>query len=165
VHRAKLRNSGREVVIKVRKPGVDSTLQADLGFLYIATKIAEYINPSLARFSLANIVGDIRNSMLDELDFRKEAKNLNNFREYLKRSNNLEAVAPMPFENISTSTILVMDYLKGVPLVDLEGIRKFSANPEYTLIAALRTWAGSVMDNDIFHADVVSLLSLSFQPS
>lgn len=154
VHRAKLRSSGIDVVIKVRKPGVDSTLQADLGFLFIATKIAEYINPSLSRLSLANIVGDIRLSMLDELDFRKEAKNLLNFREYLRRTNNEDAVAPMPYENVSTSTILVMDYLKGVPLVDLEGIRKFSKNPEITLITALRTWAGSVMENDIFHADV-----------
>lgn len=42
----------------------------------------------------------------------------------------------------------------GVPLVDLDGIKRFSSNPELTLISALRTWALSVADNDCFHADV-----------
>ena len=54
-------------------------MKADLGFLYIASKIVEYINPSLSRLSLSDIIGDIRLSMLDELDFRKEANNLISF--------------------------------------------------------------------------------------
>jgi len=41
-----------------------------------------------------------------------------------------------------------------VPLVDLEGIRRYSSNPEQTLVGALRTWAASVVKNDVFHADV-----------
>ena len=42
----------------------------------------------------------------------------------------------------------------GVPLVDLEGIRRYTASPERTLISALRTWASTVATNDVFHADV-----------
>lgn len=137
-------------MIKVRKPGVDATLQADLGFLFVVSRIAEFINPSLSRLSIANIVGDIRASMLDELDFRKEAENLINFREFLDKNNMGDyAVAPKPYLNISGKEVLVMEYLKGVALTDLEGISKYSANPEATLLAALRTWAASVVGNDI----------------
>ena len=50
--------------------------------------------------------------------------------------------------------ILTMEYLRGVPLVDLEGIQRYTDNPEATLIAALSTWASSVAENDFFHADV-----------
>ena len=75
VHRARLKD-GTEVVIKVRKPGVDSTLEADLGFLFVSSRILEFLNPSLNRLSFSNIVGDLRLSMLDELDFKKEAQNL-----------------------------------------------------------------------------------------
>ena len=46
------------------------------------------------------------------------------------------------------------EYLEGIPLTDLEGIKGFSANPEKTLISALNTWATSVVENDFFHADV-----------
>lgn len=153
VHRARLKN-GTEVVIKVQKPNAEGVLKADLGFLLVASKLIEFINPSLTRLSLSNIVGDIRASMLDELDFRKEAGNLDNFRAFLSNSGITDAVAPMPYRGVSGQRVLTMDFLKGVPLVDLEGIRRYSTDPEATLITALQTWAMSVVQNDIFHADV-----------
>lgn len=153
VHKAKLRD-GTEVVIKVRKPDVSETLQADLGFLYGATKILEYINPELSRLSLSGIVGDLRDSMLKELDFTLEAANLVNFREFLDRKGISVATAPKPYPAASGKRILTMEYLRGVPLVDLEGILQYSDNSEATLIAALSTWATSVSENDFFHADV-----------
>lgn len=153
VHRATLQD-GRQVVIKVRKPGVDATLQADLAFLLVATKLIEFINPALSSFSLANIVTDIRESMLDELDFRKEAQNLLNFRAFLVQNNILDATAPEPFLEFSNQRVLTMEFLQGVPLVDLEGIKRYVDEPELTLISALRTWATTVALNDKFHADV-----------
>ena len=154
VHMARLKN-GTQVCVKVQKPDVDACLKADLGFLFVASRFLELINPSLSRLSLSNIVGDIRMSMLDELDFRKEAQNLNNFRSFLERAGLDDvAAAPFPYLGASGKRVLTMDFLKGVPLVDLEGIRRFAPNPEQTLINALRTWAASVVQNDIFHADV-----------
>lgn len=44
--------------------------------------------------------------------------------------------------------------VSGVPLVDLEGIKRYSKNPELTLISALQTWGLSVTENDLFHADL-----------
>ncbi|RYY81293.1 AarF/ABC1/UbiB kinase family protein, partial [archaeon] len=118
VHRAQLKD-GTQVVIKVRKPGVDSTLKADLAFLSIASKIVEFINPSLSALSVANIMEDIRESMLDELDFRKELKNLQNFRAFLERQQITDAVAPQPYLQASSERVLTMDYLQGVPLTTL----------------------------------------------
>lgn len=47
-----------------------------------------------------------------------------------------------------------MQRLYGVPLVDLEGIKDYSSNPEQTLFNALNTWTLSVVACDFFHADV-----------
>lgn len=153
VHRARLLD-GTEVVIKVRKPGVDSTLKADLSFLLISSKLLEFINPKLSSISLANIVTDIRDSMLDELDFQKEIANIENFRAFLSKHNITDAVAPRPFLHASSQRVLTMEYLEGVSLTDLERIRMFADSPEETLISALRTWALSVSQNDKFHADL-----------
>ena len=153
VHRARLKD-GTEVVIKVRKPGVDSTLEADLGFLFISSRLLELLNPSLSRLSFSSIVGDLRLSMLDELDFRKEAQNLISFRNFLDRNAITDATAPEPYLEASSTRVLTMEYLKGLPLVDLEGIKKYTSNPEATLIAALTTWGSSVVGNEAFHADV-----------
>ena len=63
---AVLRGSNKEVVVKVLKPGVEDILTTDLSFLYLASRVLEFLNPELERTSLAAIIGDIRASMLDE---------------------------------------------------------------------------------------------------
>eukprot|EP00903_Cladosiphon_okamuranus_P020311 g18636.t1 len=148
--------TGEDVVIKVQKPGVAEVLKTDLGFMYITSKLVELVNPMFAsRLSVSDIVGDIRSSMLDELDFTKEAANQETFRTFLKDSGiDDEVTAPKVFPQASTKRVLTMERLYGVPLTDLEGIRKVSKNPEATLISALNTWTLSVMNCEFFHADV-----------
>ena len=64
---AVLRESGKEVVVKVLKPGVEDVLATDLDFLYLASRALEFINPEVSRMSLAGIIGDIRACMLEEV--------------------------------------------------------------------------------------------------
>eukprot|EP00899_Mesostigma_viride_P007414 jgi/Mesvir1/16674/Mv15076-RA.1 len=159
VHGAKLRMPGgapdRDVVVKVLKPRVEDTLTADLNFLYIAAKVLEFLNPELGRTSLANIVSDIRSSMMEEVDFRKEASNINAFRDFLRTANITQATAPEVFPSASSVRLLTMERLYGVPLTDLDAIREVSGNdPEGTLITALNTWFASLVACDTFHADV-----------
>lgn len=114
VHPAVLRGSNKEVVIKVLKPGVQDVITTDLNFLYIATRFLEFINPQLTRASLSAIVGDIRASMLEEVDFRKEAEHIQEFADYLDRSG-LRPVATCPYvyRQYSGQRVLVMEQLKG----------------------------------------------------
>ena len=79
VHRATLLKSDKQVVVKVLKPNVEDTLKADLSFVLIVSKVLQFLNPELSRTSLVDIVGDIRESMLEETDFRKEAANVDAF--------------------------------------------------------------------------------------
>jgi aarF domain-containing kinase len=155
VHAATLRDGNRDVVVKVQKPGVSDTLRADLGFLAVAGKVLEFLAPELSRLSLANVITDLRESMLGELDFRQEGKNLGEFREFLV-ANGLTDVATAPsfYPEASATKVLTMERLYGVPLVDLEGIKGYSSNPEQTLINALNTWTLSVVSCPFFHADV-----------
>ncbi|KAK9817683.1 hypothetical protein WJX72_000601 [[Myrmecia] bisecta] len=156
VHSAVLRGSNKEVVIKVLKPGVEDILTADLSAIYIFSKILEFIQPELARTSISAIVGDIRASMLEEVDFVKEAAHIQQFSSYLDKSG-LRRVATCPYvyKQFSSRRVLTMERLHGVPLTDLQSIRSISnANPETTLIAALNTWFGSVLACETFHADV-----------
>ena len=155
VHVGRLLN-GTEVVIKVQKPGIEEVLKTDLGVVYLASRILEFINPDLnIRGSLADIASDLRESMLGELDFREEQRNLDVYREFLS-SNGLDplAVAPQPFPEASAKRVLTMERLTGVPLTDLEAIKRYSNDPEQTLVNALNVWALSVQKCEFFHADV-----------
>ena len=91
-----LRNSNKEVVIKVLKPGVERVLQTDLDFLHVASKVVEFLNPELTRISLVAVVGDIRASMMDETNFQKEAQHIADFRNYLDASG-MRKVATCPY--------------------------------------------------------------------
>ena len=156
VHAAVLRGSGKDVVIKVLKPGVEDTLTTDLNFLYIASRALEIISPDLSRASLADIVGDIRSSMMDEVDFRKEAQHVEHFARYLD-SNGLRGIATCPdlYKQYCTQKVMVMERLRGAPLIDLDAIRQTSrGDPEMVLVNALNVWLGSLLGAETFHADV-----------
>ena len=156
VHAAELRASGKPVVLKVLKPGVADVLQADLDFLYVAARVVEFLSPELARTSAADIVGDIRQSMSEEVDFTKEAANIEAFARFLGANEGLLDVATAPFvyRQFSTRRLLTMERLEGVPLVDPDSLRGITPEPEAVLINALNTWFASVLLCDVFHADV-----------
>nr|ADE76450.1 unknown [Picea sitchensis] len=155
VHGARLRGSQEEVVIKVLKPGIEDFLIADLNFLYIVARTLEFLSPQVSRTSLVGIVGDIRESMLEEVDFQKEAANIESFRDYLETTGlTRQATAPKVYYHCSTKRVLTMQRLYGVPLTDLDSIRSVVSSPEASLITALNVWFGSLLACETFHADV-----------
>lgn len=79
----------------MQKPGIDDLLKADLSFIYIASRLLEFLQPDFERTSISAIASDIRSSMLEELDFEKEARNIEEFRYFLS-DNDLQKVATAP---------------------------------------------------------------------
>ncbi|GMI86157.1 hypothetical protein like AT5G05200 [Hibiscus trionum] len=155
VHGARLKGSQDDVVIKVLKPGIEDILVADLNFIYVAARILEFLNPEFSRASLVAIVKDIRESMLEEVDFYKEAKNIESFRRYLEAMGlTRQATAPRVYNHCSTQRVLTMERLYGVPLTDLDTISSLVSSPENSLITALNVWFGSLLACETFHADV-----------
>lgn len=153
VHAATLL-SGESVVIKVQKPGVRDVLLTDLNFIYVAARVLEFLAPELSRASLSAIVEEIQKTMIEECDFLKEANNIRLFDEFLQRTQNQAAIVPRVYPKASTEKILTMERFYGVPLTDLESIKKYTKDPQKTLITAMNTWFASLMMCEVFHADV-----------
>lgn len=154
VHAGRLR-TGEEVVIKVQKPGIDASLKADLSFIYVASRVLEFLQPDWERTSLSAIAGDIRSSMLEELDFEKEATNVEEFRQFLVNNElTQDATAPRIYREYTTKKVMTMERLRGVSLLDADAISSITNDPESTIIKALNVWTTSVMTMPWFHADV-----------
>lgn len=93
--------------------------------------------------------------MLEEVDFKKEAANIEAFRRYLETMGfSRLATAPKVYYQCSTKRVLTMERLYGVPLTDLDSINSLVPNPETSLITALNVWFGSLLSCETFHADV-----------
>lgn len=155
VHGARLKSSQKDVVIKVLKPGIEDTLVADLNFIYLVARVLEFLSPELERTSLVAIIKDIKESMLEEVDFRKEAVNMEAFQRYIEAMGfDKQAKSPFVYQHCSTKRVLTMERLYGVPLTDLDSIRSLVPDPELTLVTALNVWFGSLISCESFHADV-----------
>jgi aarF domain-containing kinase len=153
VHAARLK-TGEDVVLKVRKPGVQKVIVTDLNLLHLIARVAERVTPGAAHASLAAIVEEIQGSMMEECDFLREAANIESFREYLDDTLNRNAAVPRVYPELSTARVLTMERFFGAPLTDAAGLRRCTDDPEELLLNALNTWFGSLMHCRTFHADL-----------
>lgn len=153
VHGARLA-TGEEVVLKIQKPGVSNILLTDLNFLYLSARVVETLAPKLAWTSLSGIIQEIQRTMMEECDFVQEANNLEAFQAFLDRTGNSEATVPQVHRRLSSARVLTMERFHGVSLTDLDTIRRYSDDPERTLITAMNTWFASLTQCEFFHADV-----------
>ncbi|HUG99422.1 MAG TPA: AarF/ABC1/UbiB kinase family protein [Gammaproteobacteria bacterium] len=153
VHAARL-STGEDVVLKVRKPGVQKIIVTDLNLLHLVARVAERVTPGAAHASLAAIVEEIQGSMMEECDFFREAANIEAFRDYLDETLNRDAAVPRVYPELSTARVLTMERFFGAALTDPAGLRRCTDDPEGLLVSALNTWFGSLVHCRTFHADL-----------
>src|SRR5690349_3045667 len=100
VHRATLRD-GREVVVKVQRPGVRAQAREDMEVLGQLAELVDAHTDAGRRYALADLLEEFRRSLIDELDYRREADNLETMRGVLADYDRL--VVPAPHLGLSTS--------------------------------------------------------------
>jgi aarF domain-containing kinase len=153
VHTAKLRD-GTPVVIKVQRPGIIPRCMADM-------KIMRFMARMLARFNqnaeLANPVGvidDFTNTLTEELDFRKEAANLDKFNDIMRELGHKNIRAPIPQHEYTTRKVLVMEKFIGLRVDKFDEIKARGIDGEGKLVDGLRAWFQCVVFYGFFHGDV-----------
>ena len=153
VHAAKL-FSGEDVVIKVQKPGVENILTTDFQFMQFSAMLLEKISKHIPESSITDMVEEIRNGMLEECDFHREAENIATYRKFLDSNNITHVTVPKVYRSASSKRVLTMERFYGVPLSNTDEVRLRSSNSEQALINALNTWFLSLTQCQIYHADL-----------
>ncbi len=129
VHRAVL-HGGVEVAVKVRRPGIRAQLLADLELMRVLARLAESIVEETGALAPQGIVDELERAFLAELDFEREARNIRRFRENLEGKERVYTV-PKLYEEFCTSSVLVMELIRGARLRELtddRDKRKIAAN-------------------------------------
>lgn len=153
VHGAQLRD-GTKVVLKVQRPGIAARTRADM-------KIMRFMARFVARFrqnaELANPVGvveDFAKTLSEELDFSKEAANLDRFNEIMRELGHKNIRAPVPHHEFTTPRVLVMERFFGLRVDRFDEIRARGIDGETKLVEGLRAWFQCVVFYGFFHGDV-----------
>lgn len=153
VHAAKLRD-GTPVVVKVQRPGIIARCIADMKLMrMLATVVARFKKDA----ELANPVGvvdDFTKTLMEELDFRREAANLDRFNEIMRELGHANIRAPVPHHEYTTRKVLVMEQFSGLRVDRFDEIKRRGIDGETKLVAGLRAWFQCVVFYGFFHGDV-----------
>jgi ubiquinone biosynthesis protein len=118
VHAATLKD-GRDVVVKVQRPGVVESVRKDSEILVLVAQLLERVVKEASTYRAVDLVTEFRNAIATELDFRQEQKNLEAF----GRRNAGRPTVHVPFAvpEMSGRTVLVMERIHGRRITDLQG--------------------------------------------
>ena len=150
VHRAEMRD-GRMVVVKVQRPGVRELIVKDLEALESIAEFLDTHTETGRRYEFQNILIELRKSLLRELDYRQEARNLTAFAENLKESENI--IVPQPVEDFTTSRVLTMDYIQGKKVTALGPLARIDLDGCALAEDLFRAYLQQILVDGFFHAD------------
>jgi len=118
VHRATLRG-GKAVVVKVQYPGVADTVHQDIKNIRALVRVFDSIARDVMRQDVdsQDVVRELEERLAEELDYRREAANVQRFRTLLASDD--EVIVPRVYPKLSARRVITLDRLEGYPLQDI----------------------------------------------
>ncbi len=151
VHVAALKD-GREVVVKILRPGMREIIDLDLDVLeYLAALADEYWREA-RRLRPVELVHEYRKTILDELDLLREAGNAAQLRRNFAGSPLL--YVPEVYWDYCRVDVMVMERIHGVIVNDLEQLRARGANIRKLAENGVEIFFTQVFRDNFFHADM-----------
>lgn len=150
VHRARL-NTGEDVVIKIRRPGIKEEMKKDLDILDFLAKKGESKVSKLRELKAHKLVEEFASWTRDELNLRKEAKNAQRLKKNLSDEDKVKV--PDVYLEHTTEKVLVMEYVEGVKCNNKKELQKLDIEAEEIARTAIRAGLKQVIRDGFFHAD------------
>ena len=150
VHLAALRD-GREVVVKVQRPGIRNQIAEDFEVL---EEIAAFLDAHTdigRRYRFRVVLEEFRTTIKAELDYEQEAQNLVTVGDNLKEFQLIRV--PQPIPDYSTRSVLTMEYIKGQKITEVGPLAKLENNNRPLVEEVFKAYLKQVLIDGIFHAD------------
>jgi len=150
VYKAKLK-TGEAVAIKVQRPGIENKVKTDIEIL---KEIVVRGDSVFERYGIANLIDLVEafeSTMLREMDYTNEAKNIEQFSNFYREVPNL--VIPKLFKEYCTTKILVQDFCAGCKISDVEQIKAWGLNPMQVAETGIDLYLSQIFEHGFFHAD------------
>jgi predicted unusual protein kinase regulating ubiquinone biosynthesis (AarF/ABC1/UbiB family) len=150
VHGAAL-HDGRPVVVKVQRPNIAKQIEEDFEAL---EEIARFLNRHTQfgrKYQLSRILGEFENTLLHELNYRREAANLETLERNLKNFPRIQV--PLPIADYTKNKILTMEYIEGKKITELTPLARLDIDGGALAEELFRAYLQQVLVNGVFHAD------------
>jgi ubiquinone biosynthesis protein len=151
VHFAVLKD-GREVAVKVLRPGMLEVIDHDLALLHLLARWVERLSADGKRLKPREVVAEFDGYLHDELDLVREAANAAHLRRNMEGLN-LVLVPEMVWE-LCTESVIVMQRMHGVPISQVERLRKAGVDFKKLARDGVTIFFTQVFRDGFFHADM-----------
>ncbi len=150
VHRASLR-SGRQVVFKVQRPGLERLFRLDLEVLQQVAAVVQRHPRWGAGRDWVGIAKECRRVLLRELDFRLEAEHAARFRQQFLDDPGIRI--PAVIWELSSRRVLCLDYVPGIKINDREALVRAGIDPAAVAEKGAASYLQQLVRFGFFHAD------------
>jgi ubiquinone biosynthesis protein len=149
VHRAKLR-SGELVAVKVQHADIQRKIAVDMDILAGLAQLAERL-PEFQNYQPRAIVAEFQRAIRRELDFEREARNMEQFARDLDHNPHLRI--PRPYHSLSTARVLTMEHLEGTKVAEIEELVAKGLDLNEVARAGADICLEMIFANGFYHAD------------
>jgi ubiquinone biosynthesis protein len=150
VHRATLID-GRDVAVKVQRPGVRETMAQDVSIMRSIARLATRVVPSAQVVDLRGVVEELWDTFESETDFLLEARNLGEFNRFCVPYQYMDC--PKPYMELCTEHVVVMDYVEGIALSRPAQLAAAGYDLKEIGTKLVDNFAAQMLDEGFFHAD------------
>jgi ubiquinone biosynthesis protein len=154
VHAATLRGveAGREVVVKVLRPGMRAVIERDLEVLDTLAAMAARNSVEARRLRVTEVVDEYRKTILDELDLMREAANASQLRRNFAGSDLL--YVPEVYWDLCRIDVMVMERIRGIQISNMSALRAAGTDIPKLAENGVKIFFTQVFRHNFFHADM-----------
>lgn len=149
VHKANY--NGKQVAVKIQKPGIDEQIRIDIGIMYDIAELIEKFIKEADIYQPVNIVREFEKILKNELDFSKEARNIERFRENFGCEGN--TYVPAVYREITGKKVLTLEYIEGIKISRVKELEKAGFDTKKLAEAGLDSVMKQIFTDGFFHGD------------
>lgn len=150
VYKAKLIN-GKEVIVKVKRPGIQSMIEDDLLILKDLVKIIDSYSEIGDQMNLKHALVAFEKSILLELSLVNERNNIQQFA--INFQNHPDTYVPKVYDEYCSNRVLTMEFIDGIKITELEKLHEKGIDPKTISELGLKLFVMQILEFGFFHAD------------
>ncbi|WP_135663574.1 ABC1 kinase family protein [Halorhabdus rudnickae] len=142
---------GDPVAVKVRRPGVEDLVEADLRVVRWLLPVVLYFVDDARSFSLETLADEFTTTIREEMDYRREARMLTEIRSNFTDDDRIKI--PPVVESHSTGRVLTMEYVEGTKITDVEELDRQGIDRTRLAETLERAYFQMIVEDGVYHAD------------
>ncbi|NLY28932.1 MAG: ubiquinone biosynthesis regulatory protein kinase UbiB [Alcaligenaceae bacterium] len=149
-------HDGREVAVKVLRPGMLNVIEKDLALMRVMAALVERLAPDGRRLKPRQVVAEFDNYLHDELDLVREASNCSQLRRNFGPDTGRQdlLIVPEVVWDLTTTTVFTMERMRGIPVSQINRLREAGVDLHELARKGVEIFFTQVFTDGFFHADM-----------